>query len=59
MIIARFVHVLKLKSNLGQTSIYDNAYIPLGVISPVTINYKTSFALDNTVRHSAFVISGF
>ena len=45
---------------LGQTSIYDNVYIPLNQNSQVSVTYKSPFlASSNTVVHQAVVISGF
>ena len=44
----------------GQTSIYDDVYIPLNQNSQVSVTYKTAFpASANTVRHQAVAISGF
>jgi hypothetical protein len=48
-----------LNINSGQTSIYDQAYIPLNVDTPVDITYKTSFPTNVPIAWQALVISGF
>jgi len=44
---------------LGQTSIFDDVYIPLNQNSQVDVTYKTAFAVANPIVHKAIVFSGF
>jgi len=43
----------------GQTSIFDDVYIPLNQNSQVDVTYKTAFAIANPIVHKAIVFSGF